>query len=109
MYEGLFYTETSKTPIQRVVVGYGGVFYTFPDAVSVKVVDKNGRGLSGVRVIAKNSSEDYEIVTGATGDGFMLIEDNTEVIVSKNSLTKTVDFVAGKNLIIEIDLPFIPN
>jgi hypothetical protein len=102
------YSEVFKKTRFKQPQGAVGLFFTLPGFKNVTVVDRKGRGLRNVVLKAKNAADDFPSVTDDQGGAFMLIDDNTIVEVTKDSVSKEVLFTNGETLLIEIDIPIIP-
>lgn len=108
-FRGVLYTAKSGTAAKNLRGFYGIKIKV--NAISVKITDFRGKGLSNVRLIAENltSGNSFESTTDSNGSVFMQLDSSTKITIIKNKITQIVQYNGEASPTYIIDLPFIQN
>lgn len=108
-FSGILYRTVNKLPT-RSLNGFYGVKIRF-DVNPVKIVDYRGMGLANVELTAVNPTSGISFTgfTDRTGSVFMDLDAVTDIIITKDQITRIVQYNGEGSPTYQIDLPFIQN
>lgn len=108
-------------------MGFSGITYSFKqgsakkslngfygikislDLTAIKITDYRGTGLKNVKLVATNSTSGIPFTgyTDSTGSVFMQLDSITDIIITKDQITKVVTYNGEVSPTYTIDLDFI--